>query len=182
MIINISFVKNPMCNIEYTIIENSKSKGLKKGITIIFSFIFLIVVIINRESILTIYRTFVDLGSIVFAICLGIFFFSFKTYIIVGNLRLGAELITINKGSKNIVLELKEISYFDYKGYAGSYYPGDVVGTIVSHDGTGNILEIATNTDIYKLNCLIGDERSALALKNYVIKFNKSKQSNKQKI
>lgn len=168
-----------MYNIEYPIIKNSKSKGIKKGMIIILSFISLIIAGISIGSFFTVDPILLVFGSITFMIIFTIFYDNFKTYNIVGYLKLGSNIITINQESKTLVLEIEDVRCFDleYKGYVGSYYPGDVVGgTIVSHDGTGNFLEIGTNSIVYKLHCLIEDERSAIILRNYVIRFNKSKQ------
>jgi len=165
--------------IEFTLIKNSKSKGIKKGMIIILSFISLIIAGVSIGSFFTVDPILLVFGSIAFMISLAVFYYNFKTYNIVGYLKLGSNIITINQDSKSLVLEIEDIRYFDfeYKGYVGSYYPGDVVGgTVVSHDGTGNILEIGANSKVYKLHCLIEDERSAIILRNYVIRFNKSKQ------
>ena len=173
------FPKNPMYNIKFTLIENSKSKGIKKGIIIILSLVSLIISAVCLGGISAIEPVFLVFGSMAFIISFVIFYDSYKTYNIVGYLKLESDIITINQMSKSLIIKTEEIRYFDfeYKGYTGSYSPGDMLaGTIVSNSGTGNLLEIATKSNIYKLNILIGDERSAAVLKNYIIKFNKSKQ------
>lgn len=167
-----------MNSLRYSIVENNKSKGIKKGVTIIIVFTSLIIMLFSVRDEFTINPVILVFGSLLFIIAFVVFNDKFKTFNITGHIELTSNFITIKKESESIVIEIWNINYldFEYEGYYGSNAE-DLSKTINSKDGTGNILEIGTNSTVYKVNCLLENEGQAMLLRNYVIKFNKSKQT-----
>ena len=168
-----------MNSLRYSIVENSKSKGIKKGVTIIIVFTSLIIILISLGNVFTSNPLILVFVSLFLIIAYVVFEDSFKTYKVIGYIELTSNSITIKKESESLVLEIWNINYldFEYEGYHGSDSGGGIDGsTIASNDGTGNLLEIGTNPTVYKVNCLLENESQAVLLRNYIIRFNKSKQ------
>jgi len=168
-----------MYDLRFSIVEKSKSKGIKKALIIIVVVASFISIGICVGSTVEINPLILVFGSLLFMVAFFVFFDNYKTYNAIGHIELNSDFITIQKESESFTLEIWKINYFDleYKGYYGSIYDGDVLGTIVSKDGTGNILEVGTDPTVYRVNCLLENESQAMLLRNYVIKFNKSKQN-----
>ena len=168
-----------MYDLRFSIVEKSKSKGIKKGITIIIVFTSLIIMLISLGNVFTLNPLILVFGSLLFIVAFVVFNDKFKTYNVIGYIEIKSNCITIKKEFESIVIEIWNINYldFEYECYHGSDSGGGIDGsTIISKDGTGNILEIGTNPTVYKVNCLLENESQAVLLRNYVIKFNKSKQ------
>lgn len=167
-----------MYSLKYSIVENSKSKGIKKAAIIIVVISTIILLAISANSAFEINPIILGFGSLFLMIGYVVFNDHFKTYNAIGNIELTSNCITIKKESKSMIIEIWNINYldFEYEGYYGSNSGGDIDGsTVTSNDGTGNILEIGTNPTVYIVNCLLENESQARLLRNYVIKFNKSK-------
>ena len=170
-----------MDSLKFSIVKNSRSKEIIKVAITITSVVSLIFLLIAAKNIFTLTPIIIVFSSLAFIIGYAIFYDSFKTYNIMGYIELGSNFISITNKSECQAHKIKDINYidFEYEGYTGSNHPLAAFSrSIVSKDGTGNILEIGTNPTGYKVNCLLENESQAVLLRNYVTKFNKSKQNN----
>lgn len=164
-----------MYSLKYVIIENSKSKEIKKAAIVVLVIISLIIIGVYAKPIIIQYPITMAF-SLFILIAYIVFNNSYKTYNIIGYFQIEPDKISIQSQAVSQILDITNIEYieFRFKGFIGSNNPGEIAtGSLYSSNGTGNILEIGANSTVYKLNCLLEDEMRANVLIRHLKKLNK---------